>query len=255
MRFEYKYIVREELLDDIRHMVIPFVNSDSNNRNEENGYTVRSIYFDTPRLDYYYEKVEGIKNRKKFRIRGYNKGSDDTRVYLEIKRKYNIPILKNRIPLTYGEALELFRKASINGFVFMQDDVPLARKNASSFFFELFGQNLRPVILVMYEREAFFSKFDRSVRITFDRNLRSKSFPGVDQLFDNTGIKRAINGHFILEVKFDHQYPSWLRPLLSRFDLRAQAASKYVICIDSQRIAKNAGRSTILMHSTWFAEK
>ena len=42
------------------------------NSSEEKYYTVRSLYFDNKSNNSYFEKMSGIENRNKYRIRIYN---------------------------------------------------------------------------------------------------------------------------------------------------------------------------------------
>ena len=46
---------------------------DKNSYNEDNTYQIRSLYFDDPQNTAYYEKLDGVEYRKKYRIRIYNK--------------------------------------------------------------------------------------------------------------------------------------------------------------------------------------
>ena len=46
--------------------------------------------------------------------------------------------------------------------------------DAEKFLYYYVKGSLNPITLVTYEREAFFSKFDKSLRITFDKNIRYK---------------------------------------------------------------------------------
>ena len=51
------------------------------------GYPVTSLYYDTQSLRFYWEKIEGLKFRRKLRIRLYGCPSDavdETPVYVEI---------------------------------------------------------------------------------------------------------------------------------------------------------------------------
>jgi SPX domain protein involved in polyphosphate accumulation len=80
----------------------PFLRRDSFAARQDKGmYTVRSIYFDTPGFEMYHTKIEGIAHRMKVRLRGYNVGDDQSTVFMEIKRKYEGPILKNRASTTF----------------------------------------------------------------------------------------------------------------------------------------------------------
>ena len=253
MRYEYKYIVHNSKLEQLRQMVLPFVELDQfAETGEKNQYTVRSIYFDTPRYDFYYEKIEGIKNRKKVRLRGYDEEKADNTVFLEIKRKYNIPIIKYRAPVTFQDAQIMFREKNINGQILFGDSFPKGHENSKRFFYQVFSKNLQPVVLIVYEREAYLSKFDSSVRITFDKNLRSKGYPTINELYKEGKLRATLADHFILEVKFNRSFPGWLNPVISRFLLRKQSASKYIISMDTNKVVKSLTKSKIYTRSQWF---
>lgn len=156
MRFEYKYIVPNKHLSRLRETILPFLEIDAFAGAENNNqYTVRSIYFDTPGYDFYYEKVEGIKNRKKVRLRGYNEFKEGNQVFLEIKRKYDIPIIKYRSPLVYENAIKIFQEKSLNGYAISKFENMVGYQNSKRFFYQVFSKNLRPVVLVVYERSIF----------------------------------------------------------------------------------------------------
>ena len=103
-RIEYKYLAPNTLLDQIRADIRPFVEVDGPPaRPDAREYTVRSVYFDTPRFACYDEKNDGLLARNKYRIRGYDQRRDDAVVFLEIKRKYQDCITKRRAPLLHRD--------------------------------------------------------------------------------------------------------------------------------------------------------
>ena len=191
MRYEYKYFVPTDKLDTLRKMIQPFVDLDKYAAGREhNHYTVRSIYFDSPRLEFYDEKVEGIGHRKKVRLRGYDIGQNESTVFMEIKRKYEMPILKNRAPMTYAGAKALLSgQAPIERVIQNSGKFPDAQDNARRFLYQINKKNLRPVVCVIYDREPYLSKTDPTIRITFDKNLRSTPYPRVDQLYEEHGLR------------------------------------------------------------------
>jgi hypothetical protein len=146
----------------------------------------------------------------------------------------------------------MLREKNINGQVLFGDTFPKGAENSKRFFYQVFSKNLRPVVLIVYEREAYLSKFDSSVRITFDKNLRSKAYPSISELYQEEKIKSTLSNHFILEVKFNHSFPGWLNPIISRFALRRQSASKYVISMDTNKVAEGLTKSKIYTRSQWF---
>ena len=233
MREELKYVVPEHALDDLRRSIQPFVQLDKHGIGyEERGYTIRSIYLDSPQLLYYYEKQAHLQNRKKLRIRGYNDPGKDSKVFLEIKRKFSSAIAKDRAPVRFADLHEMFRTSDVDRFIDASKSFPEAQEAARSFFYHVLKCNLRPTNLVVYEREAFMGQFDPTLRITFDRNLRGGIYPTLDELFEEEAFRAVMPGHFILEVKYNTQFPGWLRPALARHGLMQRAASKYCLVID-----------------------
>lgn len=249
MRFEFKYIVHESYLDRLRQAVMPFVDTDKfMDAGGKGHYTVRSIYFDTPRFDCFYEKIDGIRDRKKFRMRGYDEMTNDSRVFFEIKRKFNIPIEKERVNLLYSDAIEVFRDPNTT--------IEYSRaEGARHFMYHMMNKRLMPVVNVIYEREAYLDKFYPGNRITLDKNLRSVSFPGIDDLFSEQGVRNSLPRHFILEVKFNRAFPQWMKPIQSSFGLLKQSASKYTICLTSQNITGSPDKSYAFVYSKWFSNQ
>jgi SPX domain protein involved in polyphosphate accumulation len=240
LRYEYKYFVPNSKMEMLRSMIRPFMKYDNfSDSMPEKHYTVRSIYFDTPEYDCFFEKVEGIKHRKKFRLRGYNRpGDKNGKVFFEIKRKYEVPIMKNRAPVEFDNALHMFEHHDLSDYHPDTTRYPLAEDNLKRFFFHYHNKRLRPVVLVIYEREAFLGRHDETIRITFDKNLRSVAFPALDELYDETRVRHALSGKFILEVKFNDHFPAWMKPIIGVLGVKRQSASKYVISIKTHNFIK-----------------
>lgn len=237
LRFEYKYFVPNNKLDLLRSLIAPFTTLDKfAAMRPEQEYTVRSIYFDTPDFECYHTKIDGLKHRNKVRLRGYNKEKSSNTVFLEIKRKYEAPILKNRAPMKYGFAKSLFHGVNPELFIKNTDKFKDARDSASKFMYNVYARKMRPVVCVIYEREPYLSKTNdegNNLRITFDKNLRGTPYPTVDELYREDRARTAIQGIFILEVKFNEYYPSWMKPIIAMLGLVKESASKYCLCIDA----------------------
>ncbi|MFA8300166.1 MAG: VTC domain-containing protein [Hyphomicrobiales bacterium] len=243
LRYELKYFVHNSKENILREMIAPFVRLDKHAEKQENHeYTVRSIYFDTPKYRNYFEKVEGIKNRKKLRIRGYNElnnGSDP--IFFEIKRKYEIPILKNRALTNYQNTLDIFKGFSEIDYHSLLDKFQNNQDDAQRFFFQYALNKMEPVVLIVYEREAYQGIHDDTIRITFDKNLRSKSFPKIDELYTKERLCHVMTNSFILEIKFNDYFPSWMKPIIGVLNLKRESASKYVMGIDATNMIKSKG--------------
>jgi len=228
LRYERKYLVNNELLEPLRKRFMPFLIPDLNADQTElkSEYTVRSIYFDSPNFDSLSEKTEGLENRMKLRIRGYNNYFAGCEVFLEIKRKFGNRIAKNRALTMYDlldktiETGELIRSTGKN--------TDLMKDDASRFFYHFHREAQRPVNLVVYDREPYHGKFDSGVRITFDKNIRAALFPDLSELFSDYGLSYIWKDAFILEIKyFDSGMPSWAKSIIQEFQLKHEALSKY----------------------------
>jgi len=234
-RREFKYLVPNELLTPIRNVLKPFISLDDfAMQRDKKEYTVRSIYYDTKSMQYYLEKIEGYKIRKKIRIRGYNNLLGEKVVFLEIKRKYENFNMKNRSPVLYGDLEELFATGNIEDLVLSNKISDKRTIDGKRFFYNMNSNSLMPTVLVVYDREAFFGKLDRSIRITFDKNLRSMGFPKLKDLYREDVLVPTEPNHFVLELKFNLGFPEWLQNIVSCFNLNRVAFSKYSNCIDIQ---------------------
>lgn len=232
-RIEYKYLLPNALISKVRSEILPHVEPDlppGDGMSSE--YTVRSVYFDTPRFDCYEEKVDGLKMRNKFRVRGYGRGGQKSVVFLEIKRKCEAFIQKHRAPLSHDDLDEFLATRDVDRFI--RSSSGRAKEDALRFLYHYCRHGLKPSVLVVYDREAFKGRFDPSLRITFDKNVRGAMFPSVKELFDDHRLKTAMPNSCIFEVKFfRYALPSWVRSLIARYELPRLALSKYAICLDS----------------------
>lgn len=229
MRSEIKYLVPESERARLHARLAAFAVPDPHAGGEGRpSYTVRSIYFDTADLRDYHQKEAGLLQRRKLRIRGYDAPCDGAPVFLEVKRKHEQAVWKSRAALPPETAWPLVRGR------LSPDAVPAAEREAARhFLFRLRREARRPTLLVTYDREPLVGRFDPSLRLTFDRRLRCEPYPqleaGLGALYAEARLRPVLRGHFILEVKFDRLYPSWLRPILGAMGLARQALSKYVI--------------------------
>ena len=246
LRYEYKYLVPDFRENDLRKVLMPYLDFDKYAKDRENNeYTVRSIYFDTPDFKFYHDKVEGLAFRKKVRLRGYNQVNCENPVFLETKNKFKEPLHKTRAKVEFENTLESFVGGNIPRII---QNVTKNQNEANSFIYQMMAKNLRPVILVIYERIPFTERLEtlNRFRVTFDKNLRSSCFPKINDLYEEVNIKRSLAGYFILEVKFNQYFPTWMKSIVAAFGLKRQSASKYVITMDEHQIVTNYNRYQVL---------
>jgi hypothetical protein len=252
-RLEYKFIVPKSHAGELRRVLQPWVRLDKHSEKRPgHRYTVRSIYYDNRRFACYEEKVEGFPLKKKFRIRGYNEPEADAPLFLEIKRKYDDYIDKSRARFSWRDIDRIF-----NGYGPSRPN-PVFRPGtadadaAARFLYNYYRRRLLPAVLVTYEREAYQGRFDPTLRITFDSNVRTRLFPRLETLYDDRATRFLMPGHFVLEVKFHRGLPRWVSSILTDFDLTRLACSKYALGIDCWRVEKKLLRG--VGHTVEFPE-
>ena len=227
MRLEYKYIVPTQKMGSLRKLLFPYLEYDPYSIIDGSGeYTVKSIYLDSKKFKDYHDKCDGIYKRKKIRIRGYNRITHDSKMFLEIKKKIGSHIYKNRSRILFSDLKDFLENKNLDSFE--------SKKNisdAEKFLYYYVKGSLNPITLVTYEREAFFSKFDKSLRITFDKNIRYRKAENCDILFsdDSDAIQSDF---FVLEIKFTKGFPDWLQKTLQSLNLKRGSFSKYTTSVD-----------------------
>ena len=244
LRFEKKYLVQNTQLQALRERLLPFLVPDSFAGLEKYGfpeYTVRSIYFDSFDKKSIDEKIAGVEERKKLRIRGYDALHENAQVFLEVKRKLGNRIFKNRSLIPFSKMP--------NFLLYGPDELTQSKlekkgqlDDAMRFMYHLKKYNMEPLNLIIYEREAYHGRFNTDLRITLDKNIRSVIYPKLNELYSEENCTYIWEDHFILEVKyFEPPMPGFVKTIVEDFKLQTQALSKYTegyFC--HQRFAKTA---------------
>ena len=94
LRHELKYLITPAELTVLRNTLAP---ADAARPNGRPNTSIRSLYFDTINDDALEEKIAGVGNRKKYRIRIYN--FSDRVIKLECKSKYGDLISKQSVSI------------------------------------------------------------------------------------------------------------------------------------------------------------
>ena len=236
-RLEYKYFIPFESIDNLRNDILPYLTGDNFSKDlPNNEYTVRSIYLDSPGMLTYFEKIDGVKKRNKFRIRGYNEKQDDSIVFLEIKRKDVDYVSKDRVPVLYKDLNEFLKTKDNTLIKTFRRDFADTQSSVRNFFYYYYLHSLKPVVVVTYEREAYECKFGSGLRITFDKNIRTKNTNSFSDLFDDNEMTLLFNDCFVLEVKYGSLLPAWLPMVMKKYDVCRKSISKYSTSIDTAKV-------------------
>lgn len=227
-RFEFKYLVREEDLDKIRRSISNFVINDPYVTKTKNGiYQVNSIYFDDTNNFTYFEKLAGVKKRKKFRIRTYDTNVNrDSKVFLEIKRRDDVVIFKDRSQVPYTSILKALEKGEYENLANYGE-----KEVSRDFLFYYLKHSLRPNVLISYKREAYLDSKNYSFRITLDQDLMAARRREIN--FDKDGLSVISPGFAVVEAKFNRIMPAWFGQVIKAHDLTRMSFSKYCFGIEA----------------------
>lgn len=182
-------------------------------------YEVRSLYFDNLSDKALREKLDGVNNREKFRLRYYNK--DISLIHLEKKSKRNGLGTKTSATLTKEEAQAII---SVNDSQIADNQCPLIKE----LYLKMATQQLRPKTIVDYTREPYIFPAG-NVRITMDYNIRT-GLKCTDFLNTECITIPAGNSPIILEVKWDSYLPDIIRDIIQLNGRHTCAFSKYAAC-------------------------
>lgn len=232
-RYELKYLVPSDQVGDIRAELNERMTRDS--YAGPRGYGVWSVYYDTSRLRFYYEKIEGLKFRRKLRIRRYGETGDATDdqspVSVEIKQRVNRVTQKRRVILPYEQALALCdRREHIS---VGSADQPFIDEVLDL----IIRLDLRPIAMTGYRREPYVgTDADLGLRVTLDHRVR-----GRDRDFDlrsETENRYIIRPDLaVMEVKINERAPYWVTDMAARYGLQIQRISKYCQSVEAHGLA------------------
>lgn len=179
--------------------------------------TILSLYFDTPDYRLIRRSLERPVYKEKLRLRSYGLAGEDTQVFVELKKKYESVVYKRRIGMTKHEADEYLLKGK------QISDSQIAKE--VDYFMDLY-EDIRPSVLLSYEREAFYDRDNHEFRVTFDDNILWRDY--------NLSLDSGIYGSPILdkdkilmEVKAADAFPLWFVQILSRNRIYQTSFSKY----------------------------
>lgn len=219
-RHELKYYINMADYALLHRKLSLTMEQDANAAKSGGEYFIRSLYFDDMDDSALREKLDGVDDRDKFRIRIYN--MSDSLIKLECKHKEAGYIKKQSIRLS-REEYEALRRGNYT-FLLGRPE-PFARR----MFAEFSLRPLRPVVMVDYMREAYVFPIE-DVRVTFDKNV--KTGYRSTALFDpNVPTYPVMTDYdMVLEIKFNRYLPTYIRALVQTEANARSAISKYVLC-------------------------
>ena len=210
-RYEKKYMVTQ----DQRHAILNAAGSTI----EKDPYyftTVCSIYYDTPSKLLIRTSLDKPEYKEKLRLRSYGVPSGDSKVFLEIKKKYDGVVYKRRTSLKY-ENVDSFMSGVQNPQTQIEKELAWTIG---------YYKNIEPSVFISYDRTSFCGAHDKTFRLTFDTNVTYRE----TELSLASGIwgeKLIDEGMYIMEVKSPYAIPLWLAKTLDELEIRPTSFSKY----------------------------
>ena len=167
-RYEHKYKLDTKTFNKVLEIMDEHMELDSH-CGEHSLYTIANIYYDTKDNSLIRESLSKPAYKEKLRLRSYGVPDMDSKVFLEIKKKYRGLVNKRRTTLELGEAYDFIEtgvkpelKDYMNGQVL----------NELEYCLNLY--DLEPKVYIAYDRLAYFEKGNDDLRISFDTNIRTR---------------------------------------------------------------------------------
>ena len=211
-RVEKKYPLDKEKKDMLLSLISHRLEPDPHGKN-----TICSLYIDTPDRVIIRNSLDARVYKEKLRIRSYGIPQKDTPVFLEIKKKYKGVVYKRRVKAPLEQVYRYLETGEkpVEGQIMSEIDYALK-----------FYKNAAPSMLILYEREAYFSAEDEGLRLTFDKNIRYRETETEMEKGD-FGTAITEKDQYILEIKTNGGMPLWLSKALNECGIFPSRFSKY----------------------------
>lgn len=220
LRYEKKFLLDKAACSLFQKRLFNYMDPDEYNRTHD-FYTISNIYYDTRDNYLIRNSLSKPEYKEKLRLRAYGVPSLDSRVYLEIKKKFCGLVNKRRTSIRLSEAYD-FAAAGIKPEIrsYMNKQVI----NEIEYILKLY--DLMPRLYLAYDRQAFFGRDDHCLRITFDRNIRIRRD---DLRLESGDYGEALidDGQILMEIKMEKSMPVWLSKMLSEYRIYNTSFSKY----------------------------
>ena len=211
-RVEKKYRLTPAQKDALLTLIGPHLTPDAHGRN-----TICSLYLDTPDHLIIRNSIIARVYKEKLRLRSYGTPTLDDHVFLEIKKKFKGVVYKRREVMTLREAMTYIEQGTKPCDTQIMREIDYAMR---------FYRQPKPMMLIAYEREAYFDAENPDLRITFDTNVRARD--------TDCRLEYGSHGDYLLpedvilmEIKTGGAMPVWLAQALSQCGILPGKFSKY----------------------------
>ncbi len=218
-RMEKKTTLPTERVEELKARIAPYMNNDPYNVDGK-PYMICNLYYDDFDDHVIRGSVQLPKYKEKLRLRSYGVPTVDTKVFLELKKKYYGVGTKRRTKLRYGD-LQHYLETGIHpeGLSYIDEQVLREIDYYRS------HETVEPRVYVSYLRNAYHGKEDPSFRLTFDSDILTRRYD-LDLTLGRYGSPILTEGTTLLEVKFSGAVPFWFCRVMSDFGLSFHTFSK-----------------------------
>ena len=211
-RVEKKYRLTPAQKDALLTLIGPHLTPDAHGCN-----TICSLYLDTPDHLIIRNSLIARVYKEKLRLRSYGTPTLDDHVFLEIKKKFKGVVYKRREVMTLQDAMAYIEQGTKPCDTQIMREIDYAMR---------FYRQPKPMMLIAYEREAYFDAENPDLRITFDTNVRARD--------TDCRLENGSHGDYLLpedvilmEIKTGGAMPVWLARALSQCGILPGKFSKY----------------------------
>ena len=153
-------------------------------------------------------------------------------VFVELKKKYQSVVYKRRLVLPQAQVMDSFAQ-----------DTPLpiqSQIGEEIQYFRAYYGNLRPVVFLSYEREAYYDRFAGKFRVTFDEEIlyRQRDLSLGSGVYGTPLLKP---GYTLMELKTAGGLPLWMSHVLNRCAIYKTSFSKYGAAYQDMMAAHTKG--------------
>lgn len=212
-RYEIKYLVTSQQRAAIMRGMASHMQGDEYGKS-----TICNIYFDLPHYYLIRKSLEKPAYKEKLRVRSYGTAKPDSKVFVELKKKYKDIVYKRRVSLPEREAMFYLASDATGGLP--------GQIGREIDYFRGFYEGLQPKMFISYDREAFYAVDDDSFRVTFDENILWRDS---DLSLTKGAYGRPIlaEGQSLMEIKVGSAMPLWMVSVLTENKVYKTSFSKY----------------------------
>ena len=210
-RVEKKYIITKEQYMMVEENIKAKMIEDEHGKS-----TICNLYLDIEQFELIQHSITKPIYKDKVRLRSYNVPTNNTNVYLEIKRKYDGVVSKRRIEMNLNEFYEYLNHKN-------EIEEEQVKKELDYYFYHY---DLKPSMFLSYCRRAYYDKEDNDFRLTFDSDILARNY--------DLELEKGVYGEYILEkdkyimeIKTLGAIPIWFVKILDELKISPCGFSKY----------------------------